>query len=78
MVVDYNRVKASPKALRDGVLWVAEQIPGKVIAKDQVQFLDNFILFGTFFGVWTSLKFKNVPASGTGYIFLDNSHGKPP
>ena len=39
MVVDYNKLKASPRALQDGVLWVSEQIPGKVMAKDQVQFL---------------------------------------
>ena len=43
MVLDYDRVKVSPKDLLDGVLWVAEQIPGKVMAKDQVQFLEKYI-----------------------------------
>ena len=38
MVVDYKKLKSSPKILEDGVLWVAEQIPGKVVAKDQVKY----------------------------------------
>ena len=39
MVVDYERFRESPRNLvaRSGVLWVAEQVPGKVVVKDQVE-----------------------------------------
>jgi len=34
MVVDYNRFEPHAPALRAGTLWVLEQIPGKVVARD--------------------------------------------
>ena len=37
MIVDYNKLKESPRDLSDGVFTVAEQIPGDVTVADEVR-----------------------------------------
>ena len=37
MIVDYNKLKESPRDLSDGVFTVAEQIPGDVKVVDEVR-----------------------------------------
>ena len=37
MIVDFDLLRESPKALKEGVFTVLEQLPNKVVAQDQTE-----------------------------------------
>jgi len=41
MIVDYNRFDSTDTQLKDGTLWILEQIPGYIRAEDQTEVLRN-------------------------------------
>jgi hypothetical protein len=39
MVVDYKLFERGQSSLQDGLLWVLEQLPGKIVMEDQTDML---------------------------------------